>query len=606
MTITKTLRAAAGAVLLALAPLAPAQEKVLQVPIRSDGPKTLDPVRGSTQYDDQVISNVYETLLQWKYLARPLAQEPLLLAEMPTSVINPDGTQTWRFQLKQGVRFHDDPCFPGGKGRGLVTDDVIYSWKRFADPENEYDNFRFFDGVIVGMNEFKDQQAAAVKAGKPFDYSAPVSGLKKLSDHEFEVTIAKPVYRFLYNLAQFQTAIVPREAVEKYRSQLATHPVGTGPFMVKEGDWLPGQSITLTKNPTYRKELYPSELPADPDAAAADRAAGLDKDAGKPLPLLDRIEISFYVPDPALWLDFKAGKLGYTQVPSEYMQESFVIRTKKVRQEWTDQGVTGHPVPLLDFIFRGFNMEDPVVGGYTTEKKALRQAISLAFDSQEMNERFYNGLNILYDGPIPPGLDGYPKDGIAPVSYAGPDLDEARRLLEVAGYPGGKDKNGNPLVIEYYTSNGGNQVEQTQAEQGFAEAIGVKLNPRMIDFSELDVAVKKKKAQMFGYAWGSDYPDAENNLMLFWSKAKSPGVGAFNYDRPEYDAMYEKLLVMTPGPERTRLIEEMRDLLIEDCAFFGSMARTRFWLVRPWVRNFKPTEDFNNWMKYLSVDDSRR
>jgi ABC-type transport system substrate-binding protein len=504
------------------------------------------------------------------------------------------------------VKFQDDPCFEGGKGRELVTDDVFYSWKRLADPANEYENYWLLAGSIKGLDEYKDAQAKLVKQGKPFDYSAPVEGLKKISDHEFQVILTKPVYRFLYVLTQFQTSVVPREAVEKYQSEFSQRPVGTGPFVVKPGDWRPGEKLIFTKNPTYREDLYPKDLPADAALAARDKELGFAADAGKRLPLLDRVEISFYVPDNAMWLDFKAGKLGFVQVPAEFFEEAFILRTRKLRDEWTQKGFVHHPVPLLDFIFRGFNMEDPVVGGYSEERKALRQAISLAIDLNEMNEKFYNGLNTVYDGPIPPGLDGHPKNGEAPTNYRGPDIQAAKELLAKAGYPGGKDKSGKPLVLEYYTSQGGNNAEQVQAEQRMLDAIGVKLNVRLVNFSELIEGVNKKKAQMFGFAWGSDYPDGENNLALFYSKNKAPGSNHYNYDRPEYDKLYEQILIMKPSPERTKIYEQMRDMIIEDVPYIGSQARVRYYLVQPWLKNFKPTEDFNNWMKYLNVDDTKR
>jgi oligopeptide transport system substrate-binding protein len=580
--------------------------RVLQLPIRTDGPKSLDPVKGSTTYDNQACGQVYETLLQWKYLVRPLTLEPLLLEEMPKDTLNPDGTQTWQFKLKQGVRFQDDECFPGGKGREVVADDVFYSWKRLADPEYKLENWWLLDGAIVGLNEFKEAQGKAAAGGLKFDYDAPVEGFKKISDQEFEVVLTKPVFRFMYVLTQFQTSIVPREAVEHYRGEFTTRPVGTGPFMVKAGDWRPGEKLIFTRNPTYRRDLYPSELPADPELAARDVALGFQVDAGKPLPLVDRIEVSFYVPDPSMWLDFQSGKIGYTQVPAEYFDQAFVLRTEKIRPEWAAKGIVDHAVPLLDFIFRGFNMEDPVVGGYTEEKRALRQAISLAIDLDEMNEKFYNGLNKVYDGPIPPGLDGHPDDGEAPVSYRGPDIGYAKELLAKAGYPGGKDKSGNQLVIDYYTSLGGNNPEQTAAEQRMLEEIGVKLNARLVNFSELIEAVNEKKAQLFGFAWGSDYPDGENNLALFYSKNKAPGSNHYNYDRPDYDKMYESILTMKPGPERTAVYEKMRDMIIEDCPYVGSQARTRYYLVNPWLKNFKPVEDFHNYYKYLNVDDSKR
>lgn len=615
------------------------------VPIRTDGPKSLDPVKGSTQYDNQACSQIYDTLLQYKYLARPLELEPAMAAEMPRITDNPDGTQTWRFKLRDDLYFHDDPCFPGGKGRAVVSSDVFYSWKRLADPLYELENWWLIEGMIQGFDAYKVAQGAAAQAKGPgatdeiarakaealeqaqaaaggdagraaalaaeieaafalakpgtFDYDAPIPGLKIINDREFEVILARPVQQFRWKLAQFQLCVVPREGVEHYGDKFGRHPIGTGPYTVKDGDWQPGEYIIFTRNPTYRHEVYPSEVGPDPQEAARDRELGLDKPAGKRLPILDRVECPFYVPDPAMWLDFESGKLGFVQIPAEYFDKAVNRRTLKMNAAFAKKGVTLYPVPLLDFIFRGFNMHDPVVGGYTDDKKKLRQALSLAFDLDEMNESFYNSTNIVYDGPIPPGLDGFPPDGAAPISYRGPDLARARRLLAEAGYPGGK---GLPEIV-YFTSRGGNQTEQMQAEIQFCKAIGVKIAPRLVDFSEMIEAVNKNVAMMFGYAWGSDYPDAESNLAMFYSKNKAPGINSFNYGRPEYDALYEQSRTLPPGPERTKLYEQMRDMIIEDCPMIGSMARIRFYAINPWLKNFKPSEDFQNWYKYLDVGE---
>ena len=589
----------------------PAAEKFARLPIRADGPKSLDPAKGSTTYDNQVICQIYETLLQIKYLVRPESvksydevSEPLLCAAMPTVTDQPDGTQVWRFKLRDDVYFHDDPCFPGGKGRRLVSDDVFYSWKRLADPKYEYENYWLIQDTILGLDEFKDKFATRRPTKDdpnpapppPFDYNEPVEGFRKISDTEFEVVLKKPVVRFGWVISMFQTSIVAREAVEKYGDTLGKHPVGTGPFILKnESDWKPGQNMVLHRNPNFRTELYPSE------ATPEEKEQGLLAAAGKKLPFLDRIELVFYTPDPVMWQDFQDRKIAYTQVPAEYFEKAFVKRTQKLNKEYADRGIQSEPVPLLDFIFRGFNMEDPILGGYDEKRTKLRQAIALAFDHEEQNDTFYNGINIVYDGPIPPPLDGYPKNGKADGAFRGPNLRKARQLLEEAGYPGGQ---GLP-EIEYYTSKGGNQAEQTQAEIRQLARIGVKLNPKMVDFSELIEAINQKKAQMFGFAWGTDYPDPENNLALFYSKNKAPGANHYNYDRPEFDKLYEQIIVMKPGPERTKIIEQMRDMVIRDVPFVGSMARTRFYLAHPFLKNFKPSEDFYNWFKYLDVEAAK-
>jgi ABC-type transport system substrate-binding protein len=558
--------------------------KVLRIPMRSDGPKSLDPVRGSTVYDNQIISQVYETLLQYQYLARPYALEPLLLAEMPATE---DGL-TYRFKLKPGVRFHDDPCFPSGKGRALVAGDVFYSWKRMADSANLPKSWWLFENTVRGFDEYRRRQNASGR----FDYDAPVEGLEIINDLEFRVTLTEPVQRFLWVLAMFQTAVVPREAVEHHAARFGRHPVGTGPFTLREEDWLPGQRLVLRRNAHYHACYDPH------DPTPEDRQLGLHRAAGQRLPLADRVEIRMFVQDQPMWLQFRTGRLDYVQVPAEYFSEAFFKRTQTLRPKLRREGFTAYAVPLLDFIFRGFNMQDGLVGGYTDEKKCLRQAICLALNWDEQNEVFYNGINIIFDGPIPPGLDGFPKDGVAPVSYRGPDLPRARALMRKAGYPEGR---GLP-VIDYFTGRDGNNAEQVEMLKRQLATIGVRINVRLVDFSTLIEAINNKKAPFFSFAWGTDYPDAENNLALFYGPNESPGSNHFNYARRDYDDLYERIRVMPPSPDRTRLYEIMRDMVIEDAPFAGSMARTRFYLINPRLKNVKPTETFDNWLKYLDVD----
>ncbi|MCZ6597918.1 MAG: ABC transporter substrate-binding protein [Planctomycetota bacterium] len=569
-----------------------AQQKVLHLPLRSAGPGSLDPVAGSTVYDNRAASMAYETLVQYKYLKRPLELEPLLIEEIPTPIQTDEG-YTFRFKLKQGIRFQDDPCFPGGKGRELVASDVIYSWKRLADKKYQFKNWWIVDGTIKGFNAYKEAQTKRVDAGQPFDYDAPVAGLRALNDYEFEVVLEEPVYSFIFKLAQFQLSVVPREAVEKYGDQFSRHPVGTGPFVLEE--WMEKKSMVWVRNPTFHEELYPREhMPEDEEL-------GLHLAAGKRLPFVDRVEITMYVAENPMWLQFKAGQLDYTQVPAENFLEAFYKRSWKLKKDFREKGIVSHAVPLLDFIFRGFNMEDEVLGGYTDEKRWLRQAIHHAADLGEFNDVFYNRANIVYDGMIPPGLAGHPADGVGPVSYPF-DIERAKELLSKAGYPDGK---GLP-TINYYVSASGNIPEQAELFKRQMGKIGIELNVRILTFPQLIDAVNKKKAPMFGFAWSSDYPDGENNLALFYGPNAAPGSNHYNYKNDAFDELYREIRVMAPSSERTKLYEEMRDMVLVDCPYVGAMARTRFYLINPWLKNFKPSEDFYNWVKYMDLNEVER
>ena len=567
--------------------------KTVRLPMRTAGPNSLDPIKGSTVYDNRAVSLVYDTLLQYSYLKRPLQLEPQLLAKMPTP--SADGL-TWTFELKKGIHFVDDECFEGGKGRELVSSDVFYSWKRIANESNVPKCWWLLKDTIAGLDEYRDEQNAARDAGGTFDYDAPVEGFKIIDDHNFSVTLQEPVARFLNVIAMFQTSVVPREAVEHYGDRFERHPVGTGPYTISESDWEVNKKMTFHRSPSYRDDFYPTEW------EPADEELGFHLASGKKLPFVDVVEFHMYQKDQTMWLQFNSGNLEYTQVPAENFTEAFNRRTKKVLPAVTAKGIQDHEVPLLDFIFRGFNMEDDLLGGYTEEKKKLRQAFCHAIDWVEFNTSFYNDKNIVYDGVIPPGLAGHPDGHVMEGGYTERDLERARELMAEAGYPNGEGLG----PVDYYVNNSGNSPEQAEMLARHLADIGVELKPRLVTFPQLMDTVNTKKAPFFSFAWSSDYPDGENNLALFYGPNEAPGSNHFNYKSAEYDALYEKIRTMTHSDERTAIYEQMQAMLIEDAPYMGSMARTRHYLVQPWLKNYKPTEDFWNWVKYLDVDTSKQ
>ena len=552
-------------------------KRVLHLAFRSKV-GSMDPVRGGHQYASMAMAPIYEPLLDYHYLKRPLTLVPNLVVRMPE--VNAEKT-VYAFELRDDVRFQDDPCFPGGVGRKVTSRDVFYSFKRMADPIWKPGGWWVFSDRIVGLDEYKKAQAERVTAGQAFDYDAAVAGLEIVDDRRFRIHLKRPFPQFLYVLAMTYTAVVPREAVERYGTDFARHPVGTGPFRMVR--WIPGTEVVFERNPTYRGDRYPTE------GAPGDREKGLLARAGQAVPVLDGIVAHVFEQDQPMWLKWRVGDLDFIQVPAEYYPVVF-DEQRTLRKAFAKAGVGAYPVALLDFIYRGFNMDDPLTGGFG-KGKLIRRAMALAFDGREVNDAFYNDTNVLYEGPIPPGLDGYSP------GYDGPKIAEAKALLAEAGYPEGR---GLP-PIQFETSIGGNSREQGEMLVRQMKRIGVTLEPNYSPFPELWSKLKKKKCQTFSLAWGSDYPDAENNLATFYGPNESPGSNNFNYKSPEYDRLYDRIRVMDPGPERTAIYRRMRQMLIDDAPSFGSMARTRFYAWNPRVSSFKPDEVQYRWFRYVEV-----
>ena len=204
-------------------------------------PTTFDTTQSGTLYSSTIITAIYDTLYEYKYLKTPYELKPDLAIAMPT--VSKDGL-TYTIKIKQGVLFSDDAAFPNGKGREVVAQDFVYSLERNFDPANRSQGAWLWSGKVVGLDAWK-------KAGS--DYSKEVEGLKALDKYTIQITLTKPYPQFLYTLAMGYLGVVPHEAVEKYGREISIHPVGSGPFKLLSHN---NTKTVLVKNPTYRHEVF--------------------------------------------------------------------------------------------------------------------------------------------------------------------------------------------------------------------------------------------------------------------------------------------------------------------------------------------------------------
>ncbi len=580
--------------------------KVIHAPLRAQIGQ-LDPVTSSTQYSNVCASAIFDTLLQYSYIYRPYRLEPSLVKALPTyhegTKTLEDGSEVaeiwYEFELKPGTVFHDDPAFGDAGPSELTVDDVFYSIKRMTDTRWIPQGWWVYEGRIVGLDAYKDEQDArqekAHEASEEFswDYDKPVSGLEKLDKYRFRIHLTKPFPQFLNILCMTYASIVSRTVVEHYDKGIGQHPVGTGAFRVKSFESL---KMVLEKNPTFREEYYPTMPDEDYPGKERDVAMGLYKDAGKRLPLADGMVFKVFEEDNPMWLLFMDGQLDFSQVPAETWETVFNPDLTMKEDFKNRYKVHNFNLPLLDMIYYGFNYEDPVWGG-DGKGRLLRQAVAAALNNRERNELFYNSKNTLYSGPIPPGTAEFEAD-LPDLAYEA-NIEEAQRLLAEAGHPNGE---GLPPLM-YETSTGGNSKEQSEFLLRCLTAVGLKLEVNFNSFPELNRKLKNKQAQFFGLAWGADYPDAENFLQLFYGPNESPGSNNFNYKNPEYDRLYEQASKMSESPERTVLYRKMRDIVIDSGISLGSMSRIRFYVMQERLKNFKPEEVFYGYWKYLDLRD---
>ena len=164
--------------------------------------------------------------------------------------------------------------------------------------------------------------------------------------------------------------------------------------------------------------------------ADAEGQALLARLQGRRLPLLDRVEISIIEESQPRWLAFLNGEIDLVDVPLEFAH--IAVPNGRLAPHLAKRGVRMTRQVAPDITVTYFQMEHPVVGGYTPEKVALRRAISLAYDVGEEIRQVRRGQALPAQGPIPPLTFGHDPGMVSEMSEF--NRAKARALLDLYGY----------------------------------------------------------------------------------------------------------------------------------------------------------------------------
>ena len=539
--------------------------------------------------------------------------------------------------------------------RELVADDYIYQIKRLADPMLHSPILSILGKYILGLEEYAQSLNKQIeeirkerkeKAGAGYNqqtderlnpiqldmnkYAFP--GAERVDNHTFRIVLKTKYPQFVYWLAMPFFSPMPQEAIQFYKQGVLTDknitidrfPVGTGAYRMESFN--PNMEIALTKNENFHGETFPSEGEVADEATdkRGDKAMGLLDDAGKALPFIERIVFKLEKESIPVWNKFLQGYYDSSGISSDSFDQAIrfgsqgsaelsdFLKEKKIQFSTSVSPTT---------YYVGFNMLDDIVGGYSEEKQKLRHAISIAINYEEFIEIFINGRGIPAMSPLPPALFGYldGASGINPYVY-GWDSDKkapvrksiayARQLMEEAGYPGGRDKEGKPLVITF---------DNAWAGVGFQPRInwyvkklkllGIQLNNRTTDYNRFQDKMRKGNFQVFSLGWNADYPDPENFFFLLAGangKVKHLGANEANYESDEFDAFFSVMENMDNSPKRLEIIRKMISILQKDAPWAFGFHTVSFGLKHEWVGNSKPNQMANNSIKYIKIDPAIR
>ncbi len=629
----------------------------------SERPKHLDPAISYSANEVVFTGQIYEPPLQYDYLKRPYQLEPLTAEGMPKVTYHAaDGRllpadspaeavaySEYEIRIRPGIRYQPHPCFarrPDGRlryvplapkalegvnrisdfrdtgSRELTAADYVYEIKRLANPRLNSPIFGLMSEYILGLKAYGKLLERVVERLPTHAYldldRYPLKGAKVVGRYTYIIKIKGKYPQFVYWLAMPFFAPVPEE-VERFYAQpgmaeqnfnLDWQPVGTGPFYLAVND--PNRVMILRRNPNYHDDFYPSQ------GEPGDRTAGLLADAGKRLPLLDEAVYSLEKESIPYWTKFLQGYYDMSGISSDTFDQAIRIGPKgrpDLTPEMRARGIELATAVQASNWYLGFNMLDPVVGGYTDKARKLRQAISIALDYEDFISIFLNGRGIPGQGPLPPGIFGYRKGeaGIDPVVYRWVDgepqrrgIQEARKLLAEAGYPGGRDAaTGNQLTLYFDTMATGPDAKARLDwyRKEFAR-LGIQLVVRATDYNRFQDKMLKGNDQIFEWGWNADYPDPENFLFLLYgpnAKVGKNGENAANYDNPEYDRLFRQMKDMKNGPRRQAIIDRMVDIVRRDAPWVFAYYPESFGLRHAWVKNGKPNLMANNTLKYRRV-----
>ena len=572
------------------APASAGEPKTLRyiIPAAETG---FDPAVARDLYTGHITQAIFETLYTYDYLARPVQLAPLTAAALPQ--VSADG-KTYTIRLKPGQYFTADPAFQG-KRRELTMADYVYSWKRLFDPKLTSPHTWLLAGKVTGL----DQLAAAARKAGAFDYDAPVAGLELVDRYTLRIHLTQTDFNLGMILAHEPTAAMAREVVQAYgdiKGAVHANPVGTGHF--KLGKWVRGSRIVLEKNHDHLPETWNFQGNGTPDDARL-----IAQMKGKSIPQLDRIEVSVMVEDQSRWLSFQSGAADLFWLDGPLAPKA--LAGGKLRPELAARGVQLSRQIDPEITYYYWNMADPVVGGFSREKIALRRAIAMAHDVDEEISLVWNGQAQRLDYPIPPGVVGHDP---AYRSMLGYDPALANKLLDRYGYKKGKDgwrtlPDGKPLVLRYTSRNEASGVLLAEVWRKTYNRLAIRMeNERMI-FSDLLAAEKLCKVQSRNYQWVADYPDGDNFMQLFYGPNVYQNNAGCLAD-PAIDKLYAAAQTMPAGAARAVLYRQMARRIEVLGAAKMAYARYRNMLAQPTVLGYKKHPILHQEWAYIDIDPS--
>lgn len=435
--------------------------------------------------------------------------------------IMPDAAKSWDTS-KDGrtITFHvrNDVYF--GDGTKLTANDVKFTFERCFDPNGP----AFSSGVV----DYYLSPAKIVGGQAKMDAKASaVSGIKVLDDYTISFTLEQPFAPFIQILAIPSFGILSEKAMKQMGDTYFAHPVGSGPFYVKE--WQRGSHILYAANLKYFK--------------------------GRPA--LDAVHVDIVEDENTQVLKFEKGEIDALQPPLAQYDEL-------VKKYATNVYKTAD----MSYYRIDFNLKrkGPL------QDKRVRQAICYAINREQILDKILKGQGYLAKGIFPPKLPAYTSD-LPGFSY---DLAKAKELMKEAGYPNG-------FSLEMVMRSGKMEDEHL-AFQETLKQIGITVNLTKADSATYWQLLGAGETDIAYRNWYADYADPDNFVTPLFHTGADSNMG---WAKPEYDTIIDKAAKMTTMSDRIPLYQELeKKLIYQDVVQFPLWHSITTVILNPKVRNY--------------------